>query len=583
MRLWLIVLCAVAGAGFGLFGEWAFSHTGAGFADMARDLAVGWVYVGVGLVTWWRRPENQIGKLMVAEGLSWFFGNLQGLDAPLLVALGAWLEGLNLAILGHLVLALPDGRLGTRSRKLVVLAGYGVVAVVGLARTMAYDPAAHPEATYLDCSSCTHNLLLLPGVTSIFPVLDTAYKVSGGALALIVAGMAVHRWITTPRPNRHGAVTIWSLLSLLVAFAVLAWQVPPAGPSAEPSGPITWLADLTQVVVPLSFLFIPFRRQLATAAVADLVIEAGRSALPTRLRDALARALRDPGLELGFWMPEQNSYVDSEGRPLVLPDRDAPRTATYLEQAGAPLAVLVHDRALLHERSLMNGALAAARLGLENERLQAQVRAQLEELRSTSIRVVQAGDAARRRLERDLHDGAQQRLVSVLMHLHAVREQAGQAGSAALDAELERATVDLRMAVSELRELANGIHPALLTQGGLASAVTALAQVAPLVVEVSIPGERYPPLVEATAYFIVSEALANAAKHSGGTKAQVTVRRRDEQLLVEVVDDGVGGASAAGGSGLTGLQDRAAVLRGEVVIDSPRGLGTRIQARLPCA
>jgi signal transduction histidine kinase len=581
LRLLATLVCAVGAVAFGLLGEWAFSRTGVAIADQIRDLVVGWAYVAVGMVTLWRRADSRIGWIMVAEGLSWFLGNLQGIDSALLVAMGFWLEGLNLAVLGHLVLALPAGRLDSSWRKLVVVTGYALVAVVGLLRTIAYSPAANPGTSYLSCGSCIENLFFVPSAARWFSTLDDIYQGSGVVLGMVVAGMLIARWIRTPRPNRHLAMTAWSLIALVT----LAVSISPI--SASPAGPdplveqLPWLTDLVQVGVPLSFLLIPLHRQLATAAVTELVVEVGHGPAPTRLRDALARALRDPTLQLGFWIAERRCYVGSDGLPLQLPDSDGARAVTYMERNGTPLAVMVHDRALIHERNLMNGARAVTQLGLENERLQAQVRAQLEDVRASRVRIVVAADAARRRLERDLHDGAQQRLVSVLMHLRAVRQADASRPDGTL-AELDVATSELRAALSELRELANGIHPAVLTQRGLTAAVTVLAQRSMLPVEVAIPDERHPPLVEATAYFIISEALTNAAKHSRAAMVRVAAGRLGDRLIVEVVDDGAGGADPLRGSGLSGLGDRAAVLGGRVSVDSPPGRGTRVRAELPC-
>ena len=581
-RLTAAFACALAGFGLGLFGEWAFSHTGASIADLVRDLAVGWTYIAVGLVFSYRRPQVAVGPLMVAEGLSWFIGNLQGVSSPLLVAIGFWLEGLNLAILGHLVLSLPDGRLRSRTRRLVVFLGYGVVATVGLVRTLAYSPAVHPGASYLSCPSCSENQLFVRDMGPFFPALDLGYKGAGVVLGAVTAGLILRRWLRTPRPNRQRALTVWSLAAL-VALGVTAWHLPEAGHrTGLTAESINWLTDLIQVGVPLSFLFIPLQRQLATAAVADLVVEVGRSPSSGRLRDALARALRDPWLELGFWIPERRCYVGSDGRQLELPCPDSSRTATYLTRNGAPLAVIVHDSALTHHRRLMSGAQAVTELGLENELLQAQVRAQLEDVHASRARIVAAADAERRRLERDLHDGAQQQLVSLLIRLLAARERSSRNDAAGLAAELDRATEELQTAVQELRELARGIHPALLTERGLAAAVHALAERATVPVEVDIPDSRYAPLVEATAYFVISEAVTNATKHARPELVRITARRLGDLLLVEVVDDGVGGADRRRGSGLSGLEDRAAVVGGSVTVDSPAGGGTRVRAELPC-
>jgi signal transduction histidine kinase len=520
---------------------------------------------------------------MVAEGFSWYLSNLQGLAVPLLVALGIWFDSLNTVILGHLILALPYGRIVSRWRRLLVVTAYGFILCIGLARTVAYDPAAHPNGNYLACASCTRNLFFAPRATPLSAWLETSYHVGAAAFALLIAGTLAVRWFRTARPNRLGTLAAWSLASLTATLIIVAWYTVHRENQGLVSTALIWLADLVQGAIPVGFLLLPLRRQLASAAVADLVVGVGRAPTVSELRDALAKALRDPGLELGFWIAERGQYVDADGRDLELPGPDAVRTTTHVGQRdGTPLAAMVHERMLLDERHLMDGAKAATMLGLENELLQAQVQAQLEEVRASRVRIVEAGDAERRRVERDIHDGAQQRLVSALLRLGIIRRDVVQRGVESLAADLEGVAREVRTALAEVRELARGIHPAALTQGGLAAAVSGLAERAPLPVEVSITRGRYPRLIEATAFFVISEAFTNAARYSGAGMIRICAGPIGDTLLVEVTDDGVGGADPARGTGLLGLQDRAAAVGGTVRIDSPPGGGTCVQAELPC-
>jgi signal transduction histidine kinase len=257
------------------------------------------------------------------------------------------------------------------------------------------------------------------------------------------------------------------------------------------------------------------------------------------------------------------------------------QAVTVLEHDGQRLAVLVHDRALLDERELLDAVGAAAGLALENARLQAELRAQLAEVRASRARLVAAGDAERRRLERDLHDGAQQRLLGIRLALQLARGQLADGGESAgqLLAEADAEVVD---ALAELRALARGIHPAILTDEGLAPALAGLARRTPVPVQVSVCGERLPAAVEATAYFVAAEALANIVKHAGASCASLAVARSNGRLAVQVTDDGHGGADAAG-AGLAGLRDRVEALDGRLQVDSPPGQGTRITAEIPCA
>jgi signal transduction histidine kinase len=221
-------------------------------------------------------------------------------------------------------------------------------------------------------------------------------------------------------------------------------------------------------------------------------------------------------------------------------------------------------------------------MALEHSRLQAEVRAQLEQVRASRARIVEASDDARRRLERDLHDGAQQRLVTLSLALAMARNRAGDSDPH-LESLLESAAKEAREAIAELRELARGIHPAVLTETGLSGAIQALAERSPVPTTITtLPPGRFPAPIEATAYFVVSEALANVAKHAAATNAEVSVRELTGRVVVAVSDNGIGGALPDAGSGLRGLADRVAAVGGSWRIDSPPGRGTRLEAEIPC-
>jgi signal transduction histidine kinase len=310
------------------------------------------------------------------------------------------------------------------------------------------------------------------------------------------------------------------------------------------------------------------------SSVADLVVELGAVG-PGQVRESLARTLGDPHLTLGLWLPDRNVWVDEHGREVAVP-RDGKRGVTYV---GHDLAVLIHDRDLLDQPKLLESAGAAARLALENERLQAELRAQLTELRESRARIVRTADEERRRLERDLHDGAQQRLLGLGMALQLLRSHVAAGGQPLLD-ETE---AELQSAVDELRELARGIHPAVLTDQGLDAAVRTLAARAPIPVTVTTETTALPEHVTTAAYFVVAEALANVAKYSHASHASVDVTQTNGNLRVEIHDDGDGGARPGAGSGLRGLADRVGALDGRLAIDSPAGRGTTITAEIPCA
>jgi signal transduction histidine kinase len=339
---------------------------------------------------------------------------------------------------------------------------------------------------------------------------------------------------------------------------------------------------IAKLAVPIAFLFGLFRSTIERSRVGDLVIELGaRQAMS--LDDALARTLHDPSLELAYWIPARSEFVDAAGRPISLPPEGSERTVTMVEREGAPLAAIIHDRSLLDEPSLIRGASAAAGLAIDNERLQAEVRAKLADVQASRARIVEAGDAERRRVERNLHDGAQQRLVTLSLAVGLLKEQLARDAGAALAAQVDGLSTELRQALEELRELARGIHPAILTEEGLHAAVTSLADRAP--VPVSVEEERVgrlPETVEATAYFVVAECLTNVAKYAHASRASVRLLRGGDRLQVVVTDDGVGGADLAAGSGLRGLEDRVAALGGVLSVETGPGAGTVVTAEIPC-
>jgi signal transduction histidine kinase len=255
---------------------------------------------------------------------------------------------------------------------------------------------------------------------------------------------------------------------------------------------------------------------------------------------------------------------------------------TSLERDGEPLAAILHDPALSEDPGLVPAVAAAVRLAVDNERLTAEVRSQLDEVRASRSRIVEASDAERRRVERNLHDGAQQRLVALSFALRRAHTQLPADAGPELTSTLEAATEQLKAALAELRELARGIHPAILTEAGLGPALRSLAKESPVPVTVRLDlPDDLPPPVAAAAYFVAAEALANVAKYADASTVGLVAETDDDRLRVEIADDGRGGADPAAGSGLRGLADRAAALGGRLDVRSPVGGGTVIVARLP--
>jgi len=341
------------------------------------------------------------------------------------------------------------------------------------------------------------------------------------------------------------------------------------------------LGLLALAAAPYMFLFGIVRSRFARGgAVADLLQRLG-GARERSLRDLLADALGDRSLRVLYWLDDRRVWVDADGRPASLPaENDRTQSWSAVEREGRRVGAIVHDRVLGDDPELLATVAAAAGLSIENERLQAQLRARVQELRASRARIVEAGTAERRRLERNLHDGAQQRLVALSLTLRVAQSRLRKDPDGA-EAMIAGAQEELTLALEELRELARGIHPAVLTDRGLEPALHALVDRATVPVTVTAEVERLPAPVEAAAYFVVSEALQNVAKYARATSADVSVRRIRGRLVVDVTDDGVGGADAGRGSGLRGLKDRLAALDGTIAVDSPVGRGTRLRAEIP--
>jgi signal transduction histidine kinase len=303
---------------------------------------------------------------------------------------------------------------------------------------------------------------------------------------------------------------------------------------------------------------------------------------PGPVREMLAESLGDRTLSVAYWLPDRKLFVDESGHVVRMPEPGSGRSWTAVERDGRRVAAIVHDAELATGPELVNAAAAGAALAIDNERLKANLRARVEELRVSRIRIVEAQDHARRRIERDLHDGAQQQLVSLSLDLRLLKSKlnGNEAAAEIVDALSEK----LATALAELRELARGIHPVILTERGLVPAVAALAQRAPVPVEANISiHERLTPAIESAAYFVVAEGLTNVARYAQAENVSVDLSRTGGEVIAVIEDDGVGGADVETGTGLRGLVDRLSALDGTLELETPEGGGTRLIARIPCA
>lgn len=528
-------------------------------------VAVGWSFVASGLLAWWQRPENLIGPVMVATGFARLAAEFMWAPQPVLFSLGHLVHPLHLAGVGYVLLAFPSGRLGTALNRWIL---GGAVVVVGPLQLGSVLIGSGDGPICAGCPANVFELTQNPGMARAVEGAQTGLGLLVVALTIAVLG---RRWRRASPPLRFAiAPVLWAGLA---AFAVLLLRLKNHGSA---------LMDLLLAMVPVAFLVGLLRVRLARSAVADLIVELGRTPAADDLRAALGRVLHDRSLVLAYWLPEVGRYVDAGGRPVELPAADPGRAVTMVERDGRRIGALVHDVALREEPQLVASACAAAALALENERLQAELRARLQELQASRARLVQAADQERRRIERNLHDGTQQRLVSIAMALGLAQAKLAvdPAGAGAIFGEARQG---LTAALKELRELSHGIHPGILTERGLGPALGELTLHAavPVTLTVSVD-RRLPEPVEATAYYVVCEALANVAKHAHATAAHVHIDATNTPAVVEVTDDGVGGAAGGRGSGLRGLADRVEAVGGRFWLSSPPGRGTVVRAELPC-
>jgi signal transduction histidine kinase len=800
----LIVLAlavAVAAASVGLV--FSSEHVERPYMTAALTAAVGLAFVAAGLVARHRRPENRTGTLMTITGFTWYAGALAASDNAGLFTMGTALSATALAFFAYTLLAYPSGRLLITRNRLLVIAAFGAALPGQIAFLLFAKPAD------FGCSDCPENLLQVSDSTTAATIVEAVETV--WILGLVVAyGLIVIQRLRVATPPLRRALAPFYTASV-ATLLLLGVQVVAGAISETVDITLSWITVSALLLVPLSFLYGLARSRLAHASLGRLVVELGEQ--QTDLRDALARALGDPSLELAYWNPEENAFVDASGAPLPAGDPSGPRFATVVERHGDPVAALIHDVSLLDDPELIDAATAAVGLTLENEqrlaalrRSQARNRALLDaipdlmfriardgtyldyrtetdrdlydeevigktvqerlpepvaglimrsieralagesvetieytldfdhetrhyegrivasgedevvlivrdftsrfrreqalrdseahnralvdampdlmfrigrdgiyrafkaddpekliarpteivgrslhdllpaevadrimdaahrafedwtmqaveyqleldgstrdfegrivrvddeqfllivrdfterkaaeaELQASRARIVQAGDEARRRLERNLHDGAQQRLVAVSIAIRLANAKV-EADPKAASELLTSASDELGLALEELRELARGIHPAILTDRGLGAALEALAGRSPVPVELDPPAERLPGPVEAAAYYVVSEALANVAKYAQASQVRISVAQRNGAAVVEVVDDGVGGADPASGSGLRGLADRVEALGGRLRVESPVAEGTRVEAEIPIA
>ena len=531
---WVRLALWPAGAVVGLAAE-SVAYAWDAPGDWVPDLATGSVLIACGLAVWSGRPPSRCGPLLAAAGFAWFAPNFAAVDISWIAWLSAHALYLHRGPLVQVVTTYPSGRPSGRLDVAVVSGGW-VAALV----TTVWES----------------------GPATI-------------ALALLLVSAAVWQWARASgvrRRDRLAAACATCAFSLAVAFAAAARV---AAPAVEQEWSLL-VYEMTLIGIALLLAAAILQSRPGAGSVTDLVVELTETRSGTHAA-ALAAALGDPSLELGHWIDDEQAYVDAAGRRLELPGADAGRTVTYVDRDGEAVAALVHDPAVLDDPRLVEAVLASAGLAASNARLHAEVREQAAAVEASRLRLLRARDDERRWLDLRLREGAERRLEELRPVLVEARRHAGP--EAAI--RVERAQVRLDATLADLRELASGLHPRELADHGLELALTELGERSLTPVRLELALEPLPFEIEAAIYFVCSEALANVVKYASAASVEVEVAVREAAVLVDVRDDGVGGADPAAGTGLAGLADRLSTLGGTLRIDSPASSGTRLHAELP--
>jgi signal transduction histidine kinase len=525
---------------------------------------MGCTYGTMGLEAWRRRPSNRVGPLLVLGAWSWLLAGLANVENPVLVTVGQMTAVLGIAVIVHLVLAFPSGRLPDRASRAIVAAAYVTTTVLELPLWL-FDPAS-------------------PAMLADDPELDRVAEWTqrsiGSVILVAMAVVAFRRLrLATPAARR--------VLGPVLGYGIFTAVMVPL--SANIVEPLTGIDPITRATIQLAVLMVlPIAFGLGllwggfapTGELVELGVRLGADVERPDLRVALADILGDASVNIGFWLPDQQRYVDAAGRPFVR-STEPGRGHADIELAGRRVGVIAYDAALIHDAELVRTAGRILAIAVERQRLDAELRASHEALRESRSRIVEATDAERRRIVRDLHDGLQGRLVLLGVQASHLVDRLPD-GEERAEAELVRGGIVT--AIDELRDLVHGVLPALLIERGLQAATEELVDRMPIPTEF-VTGDRIGPLptaVESTAFFVVAEGLANALKHSGAERMSVRLEVVGGELVIEVSDDGLGGALASDGNGLRGIGDRVDALGGRLSVDSPPGGGTRMLAEVPC-
>ena len=545
--------------------DYAFAGSG---PAITAELVAGYALIASGLILARRRRPGRFGALLAAAGCGWFVleWNNPGVGSPLVFTVGLVCYAAAPPFLTHALLVYPARRSRPPERAVAAAAYAGSLLALGLLAALVYNPAAQ------GCSQCPANLLLVHGSATVYRQLNRAGIYLGLVWAVLALGLLAGRLVRSSVAVRRQLAPVLAAgcAYLALVTADFAVSVPRGYLSNDPIDRRLWLGEAGAVaLLTLGLAWSWLRARRTRARLARLVVELSAAPSPGALEQALARILDDPSLRLAYRLAD-GRHVDAEGG-----DVDPGPASTTLARGGAEVALLTHKPGLLEDPGLLDALAGTAGLAFEHERLRAELLAQLADLRGSRARIVAAGDAERRRLERDLHDGAQQRLVALTIALGLIRARlhADPGCDRAVLARAGEADRELRAALADLRALANGIFPAALAEEGLAAAVEALAEDMPGRMRITgLPPERLDPAVESAAYRVIAETL----KDGGPGPVRVAARTHGGVLIVELDSETIPG-------GHPDLEDRLGALDGTLEFGHAPGGQVRIRAEIPCA
>jgi signal transduction histidine kinase len=571
-RPWCLAVGGSAAAALAVACEWpAFGHSP--FAA-GVNVAVTLAFV---LTAAMLNGEESLGSVtgaLALGGLLWPLSWTAAWDAGPSAVLSTFAYSYFWVCIGWGVLRYPTGRLHNNAERALLAAAVLIVplanlALIGIARPEWFGYSGRSNVWWYG-SPINHRTFDV-----VVTVLD-ALTIVLSAVFLLVVRDRLRRYSELDR-RIFRPVALALLVAFLIAATINALAYNPSGPSI---GPEFTAVSLTLLTIPVAFAVAVLRRVFVRARIAQLLASMPNPPTVRAVQSALRTALDDDSAEILLWLPDEDRHVDPGGSTRRPPGPDAAEVIMEIRtSAGVPLAMIIAAPAMRRNRDLVTAAVRACVLALENARLHATVAAQLDAVRASRARLAEASLHERKRLERDLHDGAQQRLLTLATRLGLARTKATDPDTISA---IEAAREDLRHALADLRSLARGIHPAVLSQGGLRPALEVVTATLPVEVELDVTDERFDAVLEAGAYYTICEALTNTVKHAGATKAVVTVRHVGEVVRIDVADDGKGGATTIDGGGLAGLTDRVRALGGALMIASPSGGGTRLTANIPC-